>query len=257
MVTSTRSMADLQDGAEEATADELLSGVLGAFGPDRVALASSFGAEDMVLVDHLARLTPAPRVLTLDTGRLPQETYDLMDETSRRYGIEIEVYFPEAAAVEAMVRSKGLNLFYDSVENRVECCRVRKVEPLLRALDTVDAWITGVRRDQTASRADMPKVSPDARRPGLWKVAPLADWSDAQVWAYLDRREVPRNALHERGYPSIGCEPCTRAVAPGDDPRSGRWWWEGGSDRECGLHLDMVPGRTAALDPAGSHGGPG
>jgi phosphoadenosine phosphosulfate reductase len=254
MLTSASTLADLHDGAEGATADELLSGVLSAFGPDRVALASSFGAEDMVLVDILARLTPAPRVLTLDTGRLPQETYDLMDETTRRYGIEIEVYFPKAAAVEAMVRSKGLNLFYDSVENRVECCRVRKVEPLLRALDTVDAWITGVRRDQTASRVDTPKVGPDTRRPGLWKVVPLADWNDDRVWAYLDDNQVPRNALHERGYPSIGCAPCTRAVVAGEDPRSGRWWWERGTDRECGIHSDMVPGRAAGPVSIGTPG---
>lgn len=253
----TETTDPLMNGAEGATPEELLVRVLRAFGPDRVALASSFGAEDMVLVDLLSRLTPRPRVFTLDTGRLPQETYDLMDETAQRYGIEVEVYFPNAAQVETMVTSKGLNLFYESVENRVECCRIRKVEPLLRALDTVDAWITGVRREQTASRVDTPKVGPDARRSGLWKVAPLADWSNAQVWAYLDEREVPRNALHDRGYPSIGCAPCTRAVGPGDDPRSGRWWWEEASDRECGLHLDMVPGRSAGQTSVGSPGGHG
>jgi phosphoadenosine phosphosulfate reductase len=232
--------------AEASTAEEMLSEVLSGLGPDRVALASSFGAEDMVLIDMMSRLTPHPRVFTLDTGRLPQETYDLMDAARRRYGLAIEVYFPDAAVVEAMVNEKGLNLFYDSVENRVECCRVRKVEPLLRALVTVDAWVTGVRREQTASRAETPKISPDSRRAGLWKVAPLASWNDEAVWAYVRERDVPYNALHDRGYPSIGCAPCTRAVAPGDDPRSGRWWWEGDADRECGLHLDMVPGRAAA-----------
>jgi phosphoadenosine phosphosulfate reductase len=240
---------------ESVTAEELLRTVLDRFGPARVALASSFGAEDMVLIDMLARLTPSPRVLTLDTGRLPQETYDLMDEARRRYGIALEVYFPDAVAVEAMVTAKGLNLFYDSVENRVECCRIRKVEPLLRALETVDAWITGVRRDQTASRAATSKLSPDARRAGLWKVAPLADWEDAGVWSYLDERDVPRNALHERGYPSIGCEPCTRAVQPGEDPRSGRWWWERDTERECGLHQDLVPGPAGAPARPAAAGG--
>jgi phosphoadenosine phosphosulfate reductase len=240
---------------ESATAEQLLRTVLDRFGPARVALASSFGAEDMVLIDMLARLIPNPRILTLDTGRLPQETYDLMDETRRRYGIALEVYFPDAVSVEAMVTAKGLNLFYDSVENRVECCRIRKVEPLLRALETVDAWITGVRRDQTASRAATAKLSPDARRAGLWKVAPLADWRDASVWSYLDERDVPRNALHERGYPSIGCEPCTRAVGPGDDPRSGRWWWERDTDRECGLHQDLVPGPAGAAAHLRTGGG--
>jgi phosphoadenosine phosphosulfate reductase len=248
-------LAGLAERGDDATAERLLADVYEVFGPDRVALASSFGAEDMVLVDLMSRLTERPRVFTLDTGRLPQETYDLMDATTRRYEIPIEVYFPDPAAVEAMVRAKGLNLFYDSVENRVECCRVRKVEPLLRALETVDAWVTGVRRDQTSSRADTPQFGADARRPGLWKVAPLAGWTEDEVWTYVRQHDVPYNALHDRGYPSVGCAPCTRAVAEGADPRSGRWWWEQGSDRECGLHLDMVPGRSAAAPTATLSGG--
>ncbi|MEX1073164.1 MAG: phosphoadenylyl-sulfate reductase [Chloroflexota bacterium] len=251
----TDKFARLTEGAEELAAKELLARVLETFGPDRVALASSFGVEDMVLIDVLSQLTPRPRVFTLDTGRLPQETYDLMDVTAQRYGVEVEVYFPDGAEVEAMVRARGLNLFYDSVENRVECCRIRKVEPLKRALGTVDAWITGVRREQTASRVDTSKVALDGRRPGLWKIAPLVDWSEAQVWAHVHEGGVPYNTLHDRGYPSIGCAPCTRAVAPGDDPRSGRWWWEGDSDRECGLHLDMVPGRTSGSTSIGSAAG--
>jgi phosphoadenosine phosphosulfate reductase len=254
-LTGTRLAERAAMRREDASPEKVLADAFEAFGADRVALASSFGLEDMVLVDLMSRLTNRPRVFTLDTGRLPQETYDLMDVTSKRYGIPIEVYVPNAADVEAMVRAKGLNLFYDSVENRVECCRVRKVEPLMRALETVDAWVTGVRRDQTSSRADTPQFGIDARRDGLWKVAPIAGWTEAEVWSYVRKHDVPYNALHDRGYPSVGCAPCTRAVRAGADPRSGRWWWEQGSERECGLHLDIVPGRAAA--PAARSGGDG
>jgi phosphoadenosine phosphosulfate reductase len=230
-------------GIEELEARDVLEVALRQFGRDRLALASSFGPEDIVLIDLLASLEPRPRVFTLDTGRLPQETYDLMDQVRRRFGIEIEVYFPDAIRVEEMVRAKGLNLFYESVENRRECCHVRKVEPLARALVTLDGWITGLRRDQSATRVAIPKAEPDPSRPGLWKIAPLADWTSDRVWGWIRERDLPYNALHDRGYPSIGCAPCSRAVEPGEDERAGRWWWEQDSERECGIHFDPRSGK--------------
>jgi len=243
VTTVPRSLPAIPGDLEALEAEAILRLALEQLGSQRVALASSFGAEDMVILDLLARLTERPRVFTLDTGRLPQETYDLMDAARRRYGVEIEVYFPQPEAVETMVRAKGLNLFYESVENRRECCGVRKVEPLRRALATVDGWITGLRREQILTRAETPKIGPDEMHGGIWKIAPLADWSDDGVWAYIRANEVPYNALHDRGYPSIGCAPCTRAVGPGEHPRAGRWWWEEPEQRECGLHFDPLSGR--------------
>lgn len=234
----------------ELAAQELLQAAVRRFSPERLALVSSFGAEGMVLIDLMCSLVPRPRVITVDTGRLPQETYDLMDEARRRFPIELEVYLPDTQRVERMVREKGPNLFYESVANRKQCCGVRKVEPLDRALTGVDAWITGIRRDQTASRSATPKTALDPLRPNLWKIAPIADWSEADVWTYLRNHGVPYNALHDRGFPSIGCAPCTRAVGSGSDPRSGRWWWEQNGDQECGLHVDPRNGRLSRFpDP--------
>ncbi|MFI5199604.1 MAG: phosphoadenylyl-sulfate reductase [Candidatus Limnocylindrales bacterium] len=229
--------------SEPLDAQAVLGKALEAIGPDRLALASSFGAEDMVILDMLAGLTARPRVFTLDTGRLPQATYDLMDASRRRYGIEVEVVFPDREAVEGMVRTRGLNLFYDSLEARRTCCGIRKVEPLGRALAGLGGWITGLRRDQVSTRSTTPKLAIDDGHAGIWKVAPLADWSEDQVWAYIRAGDVPYNALHDQGYRSIGCEPCTRAVAEGEDPRAGRWWWERPDERECGIHFDPISGR--------------
>ena len=220
---------------------------LEALGPDRVASVSSFGVEDMVILDMLARQVEKPRVITLDTGRLHQETYDVMDAARRRYGVEIEVYFPQAEPIQLMVRERGLNLMYESIENRRECCGLRKVEPLARALTTVDGWITGLRRDQIVTRAETPKIGIDEAHGGIWKVAPLADWTIEQVWEYAKRHEVPYNALHDQGFPSIGCAPCTRAIEPWEDPRAGRWWWEQPEHRECGLHFDPVSGKLVPV----------
>jgi phosphoadenosine phosphosulfate reductase len=242
--------------AEALEARDVLVFALSSLGRDRLAIASSFGAEDMVLIDLLASLEPRPRVFTLDTGRLPQETFDLIDQVRRRYAIEVEVYFPEAERVEAMVRAKGLNLFYESTENRSSCCHVRKVEPLGRALATVDGWVTGLRRDQIATRVETAKIALDPQHGGIWKVAPLADWSSERVWAYIRERELPYNALHDRGYPSIGCAPCTRAVQPGEDERAGRWWWERPEERECGIHFDPRSGRMMRTRVATAVAGP-
>ena len=227
------------DAIESRSAEDVLGWAIESFG-SRIALVTSFAAEGVVVVDILTRMGVAPRILTLDTGRLAPESYDVMEAVRLRYGLTIEVLFPRADAVEAMVREEGVNLFYQSVEARKRCCAVRKVEPLRRGLAGLGAWITGLRREQAATRADVRKVEIDAEHGGIVKVNPLADWSWDDVWSYVRRHDVPYNRLHDQGYPSIGCAPCTRAVSPGEDPRAGRWWWEEGPvAKECGLH----PGR--------------
>jgi thioredoxin-dependent adenylylsulfate APS reductase len=183
------------------------------------------------------RIEPASRVFTLDTGRLPQETYDLIDRVRDRYDKRVEVVFPEAEAVRSMVEEHGLNLFYESLEKRKLCCRIRKVEPNRRYLAQLDAYVTGLRREQGVTRSDVRKVEIDENHGGIVKVNPLVDWSLAEVWTYLRAHNVPSNRLHQQGYPSVGCAPCSRAVKPGDDPRAGRWWWENADTRECGLHV--------------------
>ncbi len=208
------------------------------------ALASSFGAEDMVLLDLIAREGFGIGVFTLDTGRLPQETHHLLARVRRLYRIDIEVFAPWPDSVEAHVREYGTDGFYEGLEQRKACCAVRKAEPLERALRGKRAWITGLRREQSETRAQVLEAERDEIR-RLWKFNPLAEWSADNVWEYLRANHVPYNALHDRGYPSIGCDPCTRAVRPGEHPRAGRWWWEQqGSRKECGLH--EIPIRVAA-----------
>jgi len=202
----------------------------------RTAFSSSFGAEDMVVLDLIARDGLAIEVFTLDTGRLPRETYALIDAARARYAIAIEVFTPRTEGVHDYIARFGLDGFYESIEARKACCGIRKVEPLRRALAGRGAWITGLRRDQSDSRTAIEASGYDAAL-GLWKYNPLAEWTDADVWSYLREHGVPYNALHDRGYPSIGCEPCTRATRPGEHPRAGRWWWEQeGARKECGLH---------------------
>jgi phosphoadenosine phosphosulfate reductase len=221
---------------------------------------TSFGAEDMVVFDLIAggddaqvRAMKTIAIATLDTGRLPDETYQVWQAATERYRRKVESYFPAAQAVEQYVRVNGINAFYESVAQRKDCCHIRKVEPLGRALAGKRAWITGLRRAQAASRADLDVESFDDER-GLLKVSPLADWSEDDVWNYLRARDVPVNALHARGYPSIGCAPCTRAIAPGEDLRAGRWWWENADAKECGLHVhaedDPVVTERSAAQPA-------
>jgi thioredoxin-dependent adenylylsulfate APS reductase len=246
-MSGTASVRPAPPDVEGLDAAGVLRVALDSLGAERLALSASFGPEDIVLLDLLAGITARPRVFTLDTGRLPAETYELIDQVRDRFGVDVEVYFPEAASVEAMVRQRGVNLFYASVEDRLRCCDVRKVEPLRRALATVDGWVTGLRRDQTATRARTPKIGLDLEHGLIWKVAPLADWTEAEVWSYIRERDLPYNALHDQGYPSIGCAPCTRAVLPGDDPRSGRWWWEADGSRECGLHVASSGAATGAV----------
>jgi phosphoadenosine phosphosulfate reductase len=204
----------------------------------RLALACSFQAEESVLIDMMHRLRGSDfRIFSLDTGRLNQETYDCMDAMRERYGIEVEVFFPDASRVETMVRENGLNLFYRSVESRKLCCDIRKVGPLNRALKNLAAWMTGLRREQAPTRTDLLKVEIDQGHGGIAKINPLIDWSHKQVWDYIRENNVPYNKLHDQGYPSIGCAPCTRAVKPGEDIRAGRWWWENPETKECGLHV--------------------
>ncbi|MGH7036137.1 MAG: phosphoadenylyl-sulfate reductase [Stellaceae bacterium] len=202
---------------------------------DPAVLASSLGAEDMVLLDLIAGERLPIAVFTLDTGRLPQETHDLLQRVRERYRVSVAVFAPDSADVERYVAAHGTNGFYDSVALRQECCHLRKVKPLQRALAGKRAWITGLRRAQSAGRSAVPVKEWDAEN-GIEKFSPLADWSDSDVAVYLAEHDVPVNALHGQGYPSIGCAPCTRAVAPGEDSRAGRWWWENPEFSECGLH---------------------
>jgi phosphoadenosine phosphosulfate reductase len=221
---------------ESLSASEILTWGIKNFHP-RIALSASFGApEGMLLLDMMHRIEPASRVFVLDTGRLPQATYDLIDRVRERYDKPVEVVFPRAEDVQAMVREKGFNLFYESVANRQLCCRIRKVEPLRRQLAGLDAWVTGLRREQNVTRTATPKLEIDRAHGGIVKLNPIADWSDDDVHQYVRAHEVPTNRLHREGYPSVGCDPCSRAIAPGDDPRSGRWWWELAETKECGIH---------------------
>jgi len=222
---------------EPLSAEQILIWGIKNFHP-RLALSASFGApEGMALLDMMHRIEPASRVFVLDTGRIPQATYDLMDRVRDRYDKKIEVLFPASGDVESMVREHGMNLFYESVEKRQLCCRIRKVEPMKRFFADLDAWVSGLRREQGVTRTETRKVELDAANVGTVKLNPLADWSHDEVWTYIRTHDVPVNRLHAQGYPSVGCEPCSRAIQAGDDMRAGRWWWEHPETKECGIHV--------------------
>jgi len=225
-------MSDLNARVNETRG--ILERIARDFAP--ACFASSLAAEDMVLTDLILTAKLPISIFSLETGRLHKETLDVLEKVKAHYGYDIAVFRPEAAAVERYVSQNGLNAFYDSVDMRKECCRIRKVEPLGRALAGKAAWITGQRRAQSTTRAELAVQEDDAAH-GMQKFNPLADWSEADVWEYIRANGVPYNALHDRGYPSIGCEPCTRAIQPGEDVRAGRWWWENPESKECGLHL--------------------
>lgn len=225
-------MSELQTKIAQTIA--VLQQAVREFAP--VTFANSLGAEDMVLTDLIAKHQPDIQMFSLDTGRLPQETYDLMQQVRNRYNVPLQVYFPDASQIEKYVAQHGVNGFYDSVENRKACCNVRKVEPLKRALAGKKAWITGMRREQAVTRGSLEVSSFDADH-GLQKFNPLLDWTNAEVWEYIKANDVPYNALHDQFFPSIGCAPCTRAITPGEDIRAGRWWWEDPENKECGLHV--------------------
>lgn len=216
----------------------------------QVKFASSLAAEDMLLTHAILSKRLPIGIFSLNTGRLHPETVGMYETVRERYGYEIEQFHPQQPAVDEYVVQFGLNAFYESVDLRKRCCEIRKVEPLNRALADVAAWVTGQRREQSVTRTELNETEHDDAR-GIAKYNPLADWSEAEVWAYLKAYDVPVNPLHARGYPSIGCEPCTRAVCPGEDSRAGRWWWESRDSKECGLHVSPAPvsalGASSAL----------
>jgi phosphoadenosine phosphosulfate reductase len=225
----------MNDQYEGQSAQEIMQWAANQFG-EKAGLASSFGMEDMVLIDMLAKVNGKITVFTLDTGRLHEETYETMERVRTKYGINIKSYFPDSSAVEKLEREKGFYSFRESVDNRKECCAIRKVEPLNRALAELDAWITGLRREQSVTRTEVAKVAEDADHPPMMKINPIADWSLQMVEDYIKENNVPINPLHKKNFPSIGCDPCTRPISEGEDIRAGRWWWENPDNKECGLH---------------------
>lgn len=221
-----------------------LERIAGEFSP--AVFASSLAAEDMVLTDLILKARLPIAIFSLETGRLHPETLAVLDTVKARYGYDVQLYRPQTEAVEAYVAQNGRDAFYNSIEMRRECCRIRKVEPLGRALAGKKAWVTGQRRAQSATRSDL-SVQEDDPAHGMVKFNPLADWSEEDVWNYIRANDVPYNALHDQGYPSIGCAPCTRAIEPGEDVRAGRWWWENPESKECGLHI--VDGKLIRIKP--------
>jgi phosphoadenosine phosphosulfate reductase len=236
---TTTSIDTLRSRAVGADLGGVLREALLTFG-GALRIASSFGVEDMVVLHEAARVARevgvTPRVFLLDTGRLHQETFDLVERALATYALPIDLHFPSAPLVEDLVRRGGVSSFRDSIEDRKECCRVRKLEPLARALAGAPAWVTGLRREQSPTRTDVDVVERDDAHGGIVKLNPLARWTSDEVWRFVREHQVPVHALHAAGYPSIGCAPCTRAVQPGEDPRAGRWWWEAPEHKECGLH---------------------
>jgi len=222
-----------QKAAEVLT---LLSNAAKEFGANEVTFANSFGAEDMVLTDIIQRQKIAIEIFSLDTGRLPVETYDLIAKTEQTYNTKLKIFFPQSDAVESYVRTNGINAFYESIDLRKACCFMRKVEPLQRALKGKKAWVTGMRAEQSTTRVNLPFREFDSGNQ-LEKFNPLSHWTEKEVWAYIRMFDVPYNKLHDQFYPSIGCAPCTRAIAMGEDVRAGRWWWEDPNSKECGLHV--------------------
>ena len=218
----------------DSTPHEILGFFLKQFS-GKVALSTSLGLEDQVLTKMVASIDSSTKIFTLDTGRLFPETYDLIDRTSKKYGISIDVYFPNTEEIEEMVNTKGINLFYDSIENRKLCCNLRKLVPLARAMNGLEGWITGLRRDQSVTRKEMQLIEWDENN-NMLKINPLINWTVNDVMGYIEAKGIPYNSLHDKGFASIGCQPCTRAIEPDEDIRAGRWWWEDPESKECGLH---------------------
>ncbi len=235
MKMTPEEVAQAASDLENATPQEVLKWALERFG-DTISLACSFSLEDLTVFDMLSKLSDTPRAFALDTGRLNPETYAVWGAVEKKYDSTLEAFFPDSESVEAVVRTKGIDCFYDSVENRRLCCHVRKVELLNRALGELSAWVTGLRREQAVTRTSLPKVEYDEKHGGIVKLNPLADWTQEQIMAYAKEQEIPRNALYDLGFTSIGCAPCTRAIESGEDERAGRWWWENPETKECGLH---------------------
>lgn len=230
----TKQIEELNGKFKDSTPQEVLEYLLNDK-TKNTALSSSFGAEDQVLTHMMLDISKEANIFTLDTGRLPYETYNVMDETNLKYNIKVNVFFPDSQKVQELYQTQGINGFYESIEKRKNCCGVRKIEPLKRALKDVDVWVTGLRASQSVTRTDMPMFEYDENFKVI-KVNPLINYSEDDVWDYIKSNHVPYNKLHDQGYPSIGCAPCTRAVKDGEDIRSGRWWWEDPEHKECGLH---------------------
>ncbi|RYA22674.1 phosphoadenylyl-sulfate reductase [Malaciobacter halophilus] len=225
---------ELNEQLKNSSTQEVIDFFLNQY-RSKVALASSLGAEDQVLTDIIFKNDKSSKVFTLDTGRLNPETYDVMDATNLKYGVKLDIYFPNLDKVEELYQTQGINGHFESIDNRKKCCNIRKIEPLKRALKNLDVWFTGLRSSQSITREDMKLVEWDEAFK-LIKVNPLIKWSEKDVWDYIKANSVPYNKLHDKGYPSIGCAPCTRAVKDGEDIRAGRWWWENPEHKECGLH---------------------
>lgn len=236
MKVSLNIFNELQDKIKGQSPIDLISIVFDIVGFDNIALASSMGIEDQVLTQMVLSINPKARIFTIDTGRLPQETYSLMDRTSMKYGFNYEVLFPEAKKVQELVKQGGMNLFYESIEKRKLCCKIRKVDLLNTMLSGLDCWITGLRKEQSITRTSISLLEWDEQT-CLLKLNPLADWTETQVWDYIKKNNIPYNKLYDKGYTSIGCAPCTRAIEKGEDVRAGRWWWEEPQHKECGLHI--------------------
>lgn len=229
-----KEIEELNNRLKNKTAQEILNYFLNEY-KNEAALSSSFGAEDQVLTHMMLDINKNANIFTLDTGRVPYETYSVMDSTNLKYNIKVNVFFPNSENIEKLYKTQGINGFYESIENRKACCNARKIEPLKRALNPLKVWITGLRAAQSITRVNMPVVEWDDNFEVI-KVNPLINWSEDDVWEFIKSNKVPYNKLHDQGYPSIGCAPCTRAVKDGEDIRSGRWWWENPEHKECGLH---------------------
>jgi len=233
-----KKLDNLKNNLKNRNPEEIIQFVLKEFGIKDIVFSSSLGLEDQVLTDMILKIEPEARIMTLDTGRLFQETYALIQKTMKKYSMKYEIYFPDTAEVEKIVRENGPDLFYEKSEYRKLCCHIRKILPLKRALKDVKAWICGLRQDQSEDRREIDVIEWDENFE-IFKINPLYQWSYEDVWKYVREKEVPYNELHDKGFISIGCAPCTRAVCEGEDFRSGRWWWEKGSKKECGLHLNQ------------------
>ncbi len=235
MSQASQQSASMPQLTNDAGVEQIIAaGLVAAKGV--VTLACSFSVEDVVLIDILHKIAPEVRVFALDTGRLNEETYEVAEALREHYGLAIDWFFPQGQAVEQLERDKGLFSFRANLENRHECCRIRKVEPLRRALAGKGGWITGLRRAQSVTRKELAPIEVDQANGGLLKINPLLNWSDEQIWDYAKEHRLPVNRLHRQGYPSIGCAPCTRPIREGEHPRAGRWWWENPEHKECGLH---------------------
>ncbi|MSP13640.1 MAG: phosphoadenylyl-sulfate reductase [Chloroflexi bacterium] len=253
-VLNNTDIATLAAEFEYQSPQEVLKWALDQYHP-RIAICTSFQDTGMVILDMAWRINPAVRIFTLDTGRLPEETYRIIDTVRERYNLPIEVIFPDAQEVQDLTQLHGVNLFRKEVSLRQNCCEVRKVNPLRKKLSTLDGWISGLRRDQSVRRAAVPVIEIDHEHGDIIKINPLATWTHDQVWNYIQDHDVPYHRLYDQGYTSIGCAPCTRATQPGEDPRAGRWWWEQEEHKECGIHIALRPEWSAvALPKTGTYG---